>query len=167
MQRTPTTVLAALLVVLVVAVTACSPSPGASPAGGASPPPATAAPGSTTGSTGGTGLPSRSTTTWGPIWDGVPASFPVPPGGRPTGDTGDGASSAQLAVPGGRDPAVAFYLGALRDAGYTASKDGPLEDGSMNVSATDGYQCQVQVTVWPVGDSVIVTILYGASCPFA
>ena len=144
-------------------VAACLPAPSRGPSG--QPP---GSPGTTPGGTTTTNLPSQSDTEWGRIWDAIPASFPQPPDAQPATDTGDGPSSAQLQVGSGtRDEIARLYLDALRDAGYSVGRDGPLEDGSVVVSATDGYLCRIQVTVRPVAAASIVTVRYGAGCPFA
>jgi hypothetical protein len=59
-----------------------------------------------------------------------------------------------------------LYRSALEAAGYSVSVDGPLEDGGYTVSATGSAGCAAQVSVTPLGGSITVTILYGASCPF-
>jgi hypothetical protein len=164
----------ALLAVLTAAVAAlsiagCSPPPSGSaapPTGGASNPPGTATtpPSSVV-------PPSQTDTAWGRIWDALPPSFPEPPNARPATDTGASPSSAQLTVPdarGGlvREQVVQFYLDGLTAAGYAVNRDGPLEDGSVTVATSKGVACQVQASVWPIEGGVIVTVLYGAGCPF-
>jgi len=89
------------------------------------------------------------------------------PNSRIATDTGAGASSGQLDVAATRDALVEFYRGAFRDAGYSIGTDGPLEDGSVIVTASDGYQCRIQLSVREVGaQESIATVLYGAGCPF-
>lgn len=106
-------------------------------------------------------------TAWGRIWDGLPAGFPTWPGATPT-QTGAGAASAVLdAGSGTPSDIVTFYQSGLEGAGYsTVSKTGPREDGSWELDATGAASCKVQVTAAPLGTSVIITILYGAGCPF-
>jgi hypothetical protein len=147
------------LALLVVA--ACSPGAGGNPStmGPSSSVPTTA--------TSAAGLPSQTDTAWGRIWDALPPAFPAPPGAQPATDTGGGPASAQLAVGSATgDQTARFYEDALGDSDYSVDRDGPLEDGSIVVSATDGYQCRIQVTVLPVATGSIVTLLYGSGCPF-
>ena len=112
-------------------------------------------------------LPSQTDTAWGRIWDALPDTFPGPPGTQLATDTGEGASSGQLVAPAARDAVVQFYRDAFRDQGYVIGTDGPLEDGSVTVTATDTYQCRIQVSIRGVGDQEsIVTVLFGSGCPF-
>ena len=42
-----------------------------------------------------------------------------------------------------------------------------MEDGSRQLtSVVFQSECQVQTTATPLGASTIITILYGAACPF-
>jgi len=59
-----------------------------------------------------------------------------------------------------------FYLAGLDALGYGTGLDGPLEDGSYVVWASNGFGCDAQVTVLPRGEESLVTVLYGAGCPF-
>ena len=112
---------------------------------------------------------SQTDTPWGRIWDGLPADFPAYPGARPT-ETGAGPASATLDATGA-DPAtvVDFYKTALESAGWiTTGSTGPMEDGSLVLSNVNIHQaCQLQTTVTPLGGSTIITILFGAGCPFS
>ena len=148
---------------------ACTPGPSATPTstrtGGETAAPS--APGATSGASPGPSLPSQTDMAWGRIWDALPASFPMGPGSQLATDTGQGASSGQLIVPAPRDAVVMFYRQAFRDANDTFGTEGPLEDGSVTVTATDGYRCQIQLTVRGTGpQESMVTVLYGAGCPF-
>ena len=111
-------------------------------------------------------LPSQTSTAWGKIWDAVPDSFLMPTGAQPATDTGEGPASGRLVVAGATAGIADGYVTRLRDGGWTVNKDGPLEDGSIVVSATKEGGCKVQVTVKSIGDASLVAILYGASCPF-
>ena len=167
---------AALLVCLAVVAVACgdgTPTPG--PTGSASEPIPTAlpTPGLTLvptdpGTTPAPTPPGQTDTPWGRIWDGLPAGFPAWPGAAPT-ETGAGPASALLdAGPADAHEVASYYESALGVAGYaTVSMDGPGEEGSWEVNAAAGEAgCHVLVTVAPLGGSTIVTVLFGADCPF-
>jgi hypothetical protein len=118
------------------------------------------------GGTAAPSVPGQTDTTWGRIWDGVPSSFPVAPGAVIATDPGDGAASAHLALDSPDARGIAsFYRDALVVRGFDALVDGPLEDGSLTVSADDGYGCRVQVTVTPAGSTNLIAVLYGTGCP--
>ena len=112
-------------------------------------------------------LPTQTDTDWGRIWDAVPSTFPVIPGAVPATDTGDGAASALLALQA-PDPRViaAFYRDALQAMEMIVTLDGPLEDGSVTVLGMDGNDCAVQVGVRPAGSTNLISVLYGAGCPY-
>jgi hypothetical protein len=84
----------------------------------------------------------------------------------PATDTGEGATSAQLSVPRSVGDVAAFYVSALDAAGWSASRDGPLEDGSIDVTATKGEGCQLAISILPFAEGSLVRALYGAGCPF-
>jgi hypothetical protein len=112
-------------------------------------------------------LVSQTDTEWGRIWDALPASFALPEGAQPT-QTGDGPASAILDVPGGAAPTMAFLQSALELAGFrTESLSGPLEDGSLILETFAEDACRVQASVVPLGGATILTVLYGAACPFS
>lgn len=148
-----------------IAIVGCSPvASGAPPSQSA---PASIATGATSGPTTASSLPSQTDTAWGRIWDAIPGSFPKPPDSQPATETGDIPTSAQVAVRTGTPESIAqFYLDALSAAGYSVGKDGPLEDGSITVTASDGYQCRMELSVLPIDVGSLVTVLYGAGCPF-
>ena len=138
-----------------------APAPAASSQLATSAPPAT---GSVSPSP--TGLPTQSTVEWGRIWDALPPGFPRPVGAVPS-DNGD-------AVSGGFDlsedvaTASGVMQGALEAAGFrTVGVSGPLEDGSVFIDSTGPTPgCQVQTTIVRQGGVTMMTVLYGASCPF-
>ncbi len=112
--------------------------------------------------------PGQTDTAWGRIWDSLPARFPTYPGAHPT-ETGGGPASATLDA-GTADPGAVmnFYQTALQAAGWTTvSLSGPREDGSRELLSTGTpAACQIQTTATPLGSRTIVTILFGAACPF-
>jgi hypothetical protein len=107
---------------------------------------------------------------WGPIWDDLPPGFPVPPGAEPL-ESGAGTVTAAWTVASGGSPdpqAIAqLYADAFSAAGYGGGRDGPLEDGSSTAWASNGYGCDILVTAKPRGEETLVTVLYGAGCPFS
>jgi hypothetical protein len=58
--------------------------------------------------------------------------------------------------------------GALEAAGFrTEGVSGPLEDGSVVIDSTGPVAgCRVQTTIVRRGGVTMMTVLYGASCPF-
>jgi hypothetical protein len=122
----------------------------------------------TANATPGPSLPGQTETERGPIWDIVPSTFPVPEGATPT-EPEAGPASAAYTVPRDRSTAgrlAEFYRTGLDDRGYSASTDGPLEDGSITVWSSNGYGCEVFVTILPRGDESLITVFYGAGCSF-
>jgi hypothetical protein len=169
MTRTPRrrrSGLAALLLAAVVPV-ACSGPAATDDAGFPTPRPTTteAAAAETVAPT---GLPSQSDTGWGPIWDAVPDSFPVPVGAAPASQAEEAVSGAwTVPVTVSNAPQLAgFYQSALDAIGYGTGIDGPLEDGSYTVWASNGGGCDMLTTILPRGDESLVTVLYGAGCRF-
>jgi len=149
---------------------ACTPAPTATPTGtaasSASENPATAGPTIRAG-TPGPSLPSQTDTAWGRIWDALPSTFPALPGSLAATDTGAGATSGEILVPASRDEVVQFYRQSFRDAGATIGTEGPLEDGSVTVTADDGAGCRIQLSIRGTGTrEAMVSVLYGAGCPF-
>lgn len=170
MNRVGTLAVALLLTLLVAA---CGSGPGETSGGSAGPStassraPETNLPAET--QTFDPSLPSQSDTTWGPIWDAIPPSYPVPDGAKDA-DAPDGPVSAAFSVPtsvSGARAIAEFYQGALEEGGFGGTGlDGPLEDGSFTVWSSNGYGCDSLVTVTPRGTESLITILYGALCTF-
>jgi len=157
--------LAVLLFALGFAAVGCASTtePPRSSAPGASSVTATSGPASGPAS----GAPAGVTQTdWGQIRDALPPGFPLYPGSTPT-QTGGGAASAVLEVPGDVTAVTTWLQGALEGAGFsTLSLSGPFEDGAMEIeSVGPTTQCRVRTTIAPLGGSTVVTVLYGAVCP--
>jgi hypothetical protein len=56
----------------------------------------------------------------------------------------------------------------LDTAAYTTDQSGPLEDGSFVLDSTGASAgCKVQTTLAPQAKTTLMTILFGAGCPFA
>jgi hypothetical protein len=162
------TSLAAMIVAGLLAA-ACTPAPSPNPSGTAAPGTTDlpSAPVATVAGSPGPSLPSQTDTAWGRIWDALPSTFPAAPGSQVATDTGARASSGQLIVPVARDEVVQFYRQTFREAGSTIGTEGPLEDGSVVVTADDGAGCRIQLSVRATGSQQsMVTVLFGAGCPF-
>ena len=68
------------------------------------------------------------------------------------------------------DPAeVASMLQtAMEDATYsTEGLSGPFEDGSFVLDSVGDADCRIETRIAPLGDVVLVSVLYGAACPAA
>ncbi|MEW5992464.1 MAG: hypothetical protein AB1736_14135 [Chloroflexota bacterium] len=163
-------VLAVAVGAVAVGAAACTTITDPSPTG--TPAVATASPGPTAvptdvGVTPRPTAPSQTDTEWGRIWDALPATFPSFPGASPT-ETGEGPASAILDA-GTVEPAevAGFYQDALESAGFTVSGSGPFEDGSFQLEATAAAGCATRITIAPLGGATLITILYGALCPFS
>lgn len=109
----------------------------------------------------------QSDTSWGRIWDTIPASFPVLPGATPADDAGGEPASARFAVEGGDPLVIATWLqDALEVATFsTLGFNGPGEDGGYLIDSTGDGDCRIQTTVTPFGATTFVAVLYGAGCP--
>jgi hypothetical protein len=112
----------------------------------------------------------QSDTGWGPIWNALPPGFPKPPGAEPA-DANSGPVSAAWTVPtssvASAAAAAKLYVDAFSAAGYGGGREGPLEDGAYTAWASNGYGCDILVTATPQGEGTLVTVLYGAGCPFS
>lgn len=165
--------LALATVVLAIAAAACGTAPtsgpsSAVPTGAATAPVPTGAP----GGDGRTPAPSPGTfvTSWGEAWDALPAGFPVPAGAEPAnpGDPAEGPVSGAFVVERPAGEVAKLMENALGSAGYsTEALGGPLEDGSLVLDSlgTDPA-CRVQTRVRGLGGTTMVTVLYGAACPW-
>jgi hypothetical protein len=152
----------ALTALLAVLVMACA---GPVPTGT---PPTSAGPGaSATSGPGPSGAPAAQTDTeWGRIWDAVPAGFPRYPGAT-TADAATREAVSDASVVAGVDPAEvgAWFQGALESATFSTESMSPLEDGSVVIDSVGDGDCRIQTRVAPLGEMVLITVLYGADCP--
>jgi hypothetical protein len=105
-------------------------------------------------------------TEWGRIWDAIPRAFPVYPGATVTTEIGAPAS-AQFVVPASVATATTWMKSALDATGLRTTVSGPLEDGSMTLDSVGPNGCAAQTTIARTGGVTLLTILYGARCPFA
>ena len=113
-------------------------------------------------------LPGQSETAWFRIWNALPDSFPEPVDAAVADAPGGPVSGAwTVPVTAVSAPELAgFYRDAVDELGWAPIVDGPLEDGSYTVYSSSGYGCETLTTILPRGDESLVTILYGAGCPF-
>lgn len=163
----------ALLTLISLAASACGTGPdGAIGSSGASTPLASAAPETdqpVETESFAPNLPGQSETDWGPIWNALPPSYPVPEGAEPAeADSGpvSGAYTVAQDVSTARQLAD-YYAAALDEAGFGGTGiDGPLEDGSIQVWSSSGYGCDSIVTILPRGQESLITVLFGALCRF-
>lgn len=170
MHRVPP--LAVLALTALATLAACSPGPTGAPSGSGASAPPIATGGATAPALGSPAAtpPGQTETAWGRIWDSVPPSFPAIPGAQPAEAGADPVSAAfdLPAAAGGVADIARTYVDALGAAGWSATLDGPLEDGSFVVDAARaGTLCQARVQAIPLGGIVRLAVLYGASCPFA
>jgi hypothetical protein len=107
---------------------------------------------------------------WGAAWDALPPGFPVPAGAKQAdpGDPADGPASGAFVVDGTTDDVAAQMQRRLDAAGYsTEALSGPLEDGSLVIdSVGPDPACRVQTRVRPLGGTTMITVLFGAACPW-
>jgi hypothetical protein len=173
----PRFVLPMLIGLLTVVLASCAtsevrPSPGATtspqPTATASPTPSAAATGSPSPLPSATPAVGQTDTDFGRIWDALPPGFPAYPGSTPT-ETGEGPVSGQFSVPADVATVSTFLQAALEGAGYsTEAMSGPFEDGSVTIDSTnpDFGDCRVRTSIAPAGGTTIVSVWYGADCPF-
>jgi len=107
---------------------------------------------------------------WGAAWDTLPPGFPVPAGAKPAdpGDPADGPVSGAFVADGTPADVATSIQNGLTAAGYrTESLSGPFEDGSLVIDTVGRNPgCRVQTRVRPLGSTTMITVLFGASCPW-
>lgn len=107
---------------------------------------------------------------WGTAWDALPSGFPVPSGATlaDPGDPADGPVSGAFVVDGAPDDVARAMQKGLGTAGYsTETLSGPFEDGSLVIdSVGPDPACRVQTRVRRLGGTTMITVLFGASCPW-
>jgi hypothetical protein len=158
---------------VVVALAACGPTavstpPPTGPAAGVpTPVPTSEGPITPASPSPGGALPSQTETEWGRIWDELPATFPRYPGSA-SAEMREGPATAVLALPAEAGPAATYMQAALERSGYsTEAMSGPLEDGAVIIDSVGPTgACRVQTRLVPVGDSTVMTVFFGAGCPF-
>ncbi|HSK51689.1 MAG TPA: hypothetical protein VLA44_02970 [Clostridia bacterium] len=116
------------------------------------------------------GTTTQTDTDWGRIWDDVPAAFPVYPTAVRSEEAGGGEPvSATYTIPGAEAVAdvVGWMQSELELATYsTFALSGPLEDGGYVIDSVGDGDCRIETRIAPAGGVTIVTVRYGADCPF-
>ena len=102
---------------------------------------------------------------FGRILDSLPPSFPKLAGQEPA-ETGEGPSSGSFTANVDVASAGASILAALRAKGWTVVAGSPLEDGSVVLEAIGTDGCKAEIRLTPRSGSVIMSVLYGATCPY-
>jgi len=145
-----------------------TPKPSASARPSSAPSPRlTAVPGGRSSPGAATGLPTTTETEFGTIRDALPGSFPKLPGQEPA-DAGAGPTSGSFAVNMSAAAASQTIAMALKAQAWTVDVGSPLEDGTVVLEATHAPAgCKTEVRFTPLSGTVIMSVLYGASCPFS
>lgn len=162
---------AAIVVAIVVAVTliagcgaTATPRPSGNPSRAPGTPALTPVPG---GSAPAPSLPSTTDTAFGRIWDGLPSWFPKLPGQKPA-DIGAGPTSGSFAANIDVAAAVRLVETGLAANGFTVDAGSPLEDGTVVLNASGAREgCAAEVRFTPMSGTVVMSVLYGADCPFS
>ena len=158
-----------LAIAVAVAAAACGSGPGGStpagPIGSGSGP--TAVPGRPASQPAASVRPPTTTETeFGTIYDSLPPSFPKLPGQEPA-PTGAGPTSGSFAANMSVTDARKLIEVSLIAQGWRVAVGSPLEDGSVVLEATGAGGCKTEVRFAPLSGTVIMSVLYGASCPFS
>ncbi len=151
------------------AMTSPATSPATSPTDATGP-----SPSSTQVAGGDTGSPAASpgtfTVAWGEAWDALPSGFPIPSDAdvADPGDPADGPVSGAFVSDRTPDEVATQVKAALNAAGYsTEALSGPSENGALVVDAVGlDPACRIQATVRPFGTRTMLTVLFGAACPW-
>jgi hypothetical protein len=106
-------------------------------------------------------------TEWGRIWDAVPAGFPRYPGATTADDATADPVSTAYAIPDGDAAQIAEWMQASLEVATfsTEGLSGPYEDASYVLDSVGEGDCRIQTRIAPLGDLILVTVLYGAGCP--
>ena len=105
---------------------------------------------------------------FGQIFDSLPPSFPKLLGATPA-ETGVGPTSGTFAADMGDAAAASRTMrDDLISRGWSVDVGSPLEDRTVVLEAThEPAGCKAQVRFTPASGSLIMSVLYGASCPFS
>jgi hypothetical protein len=112
------------------------------------------------------GPPTTTDTEFGTIFDSLPPSFPNLPGQEPAAIGAaptSGSFAANMSVADARKIIEVSLVAQV----WTVNVSSPLEDGTVVLEATGATAgCKTEVRFTPVSGTVIMSVLYGASCPF-
>jgi len=104
---------------------------------------------------------------FGRIFDSLPATFPKLKGQVPANDSGP-SSGRFAAITGDASAAGRTMRDDLTAQGWSVDVGSALEDGTIVLDAThDPPGCKAEIRFTPVSGSLMMSVLYGASCPFA
>jgi hypothetical protein len=159
-------ILAVTLAILVAGCgsTTTTPNPAGSPARSA--PVLTPVPGGSPVVRASVAPPTTTETEFGRIFDWLPPSFPTLPGQEPAA-TSAGPTSGSFAVNLSVADARKIIEVSLVSVGWRVAVGSPLEDGTVVLEASHAPAgCKTEVRFTPLSGSVIMSVLYGASCPF-
>lgn len=110
--------------------------------------------------------PTTTDTAFGRIFDSLPPSFPKLIGQEPA-DTGTGPTSGSFATNLSVADARRIIEVALVAQGWAVQVGSPLEDGTVVLEASRAEAgCKTEVRFTPTSGTVIMSVLYGATCPF-
>jgi hypothetical protein len=139
--------------------------PAGSPARSA--PALTAVPGGLASPVASVGPPTTTDTEFGTIFDSLPPSFPKLLGQEPA-ETGSGPTSGSFVAKMSVGDARKIIEVSLIGQGWTVEVGSPLEDGTVVLEATGGPAgCKTEVRLTPTSGTVLMSVLYGAACPFS
>jgi hypothetical protein len=110
--------------------------------------------------------PTTTETEFGTIYDSLPSNFPTVPGQEPA-ETGAGPTSGSFATTLSVTDARKVIEVGLIAQGWRVAVGSPLEDGTVVLEATAAKGCKAEVRFAPTSGTVIMSVLYGASCPFS
>ena len=94
--------------------------------------------------------------------------FPTLSGRTIADDASPDPVSAAYAIAEGDPAQIAEWMQtSLEMATYsTEGLSGPFEDGGFVLDSVGDDDCRIQTTITPLGTLIIVTVRYGAACPF-
>ena len=104
----------------------------------------------------------------GPIWDRLPAGFPVHPDALPSelSTSADPVSAVHIVDIDDVAEVTTWMQAALEEATYsTEALSGPLDGGNFVIDSVGEADCRIEVTLAPLQGSTLVTVRYGADCP--
>jgi hypothetical protein len=110
--------------------------------------------------------PTTTETEFGTIFDALPPSFPKLLGQEPA-ETGAGPTSGSFAANMSVGDARKIIEVSLVAQGWTVTVGSPLEDGTVVLEAKGAAGCKTEVRFTALSGTVMMSVLYGAACPFS